>query len=813
MKRYVCIHGHFYQPPRENPWLETIETQDSAAPFHDWNERINAECYSVNAASRILDGKDRILAIVNNYSRMSFNFGPTLLSWMEKQDPDTYRAIIESDKESRDRFSGHGNALAQVFNHIIMPLANLADKRTQVYWGVKDFERRFGRRPEGMWLAETAVDLETLEVLAEEGIQFTILSPHQAHRIRPRQGEKWQKIGDGGIDTSCAYRQVLPSGKSISLFFYNGTVARAVAFEGLLRRAEYLVDRLLGAFQAGSDRVQLSHIATDGESYGHHHRFGDMALAYAFSLMEKRTDVSLTNYGEFLEKHPPEWDVEIAEGTSWSCCHGVERWRSDCGCNATATRGWNQAWRGPLRDALDWLRDSLIPWYEEKGKLFFRDPWAARNEYISVLSDRSTASVDRFLAENALPGIGDRVVDRTIALQLMELQRNALYMYTSCGWFFDELSGIETVQILRYAGRAIQLAEEILDCRIEERFLTKMKEAKSNLPERGTGADIYRQEVNASRIQLENVVAHYAICTLFQSFPPVAEVHCYKVESLDRQEYQMGEPRLATGRLRIVSRITEERADLIWGVLHFGDHNLLCGVRQSVTEEEYQSLKKSWQGPAEQADLTQIIRLLESNFRGAVYSLRSLFRDERRRLIHLILQSRLEATADIYRKIYRDNLPLMRLLSELAIPQPAGFRASAEFALNTCLQECFAETNNSPDSVLTVIQEAERAGIHLDYTLFIQKLEEKLEQLILQVEKDSQNLESLISLRKWAETSYRLPVKTNPSRAQIICHRLMLDVWPQLEKEAATGAVDASLRKKEFRCMAECLGFSPVLFD
>ncbi|HVG23607.1 MAG TPA: DUF3536 domain-containing protein, partial [Thermoanaerobaculia bacterium] len=431
--RHIAIHGHFYQPPRENPWLEAVETQDSAFPWHDWNARITEECYEPNATARILDPSDRILGIVNNYAAISFNFGATLLSWLEQSAPDTYQAILEADKLSVDRYSGHGCAIAQAYNHIILPLASERDKRTQVRWGARDFEARFGRRPEAMWLPETAVDVDSLEALAEEGIAFTILEPHQAARWRELDETEWHRA-NGSLDPTRPYLCRLPSGRSISIFFYDGPISRAVAFERLLARGENFASRLLGAFDDARTHPEIVNIATDGETYGHHHRFGEMALAYALQLMETRPDVKLTNYAEFLAQHPPEHEVEIVERTAWSCSHGVERWRSDCGCNAGGGAGWNQQWRTPLRDALDWLRDQACVIFEREGARVLRDPWTAREDYIDVILDRSPESVARFLARHAVGG-----ATTTTILELLEMQRHAMLMYTSCGWFFSDV--------------------------------------------------------------------------------------------------------------------------------------------------------------------------------------------------------------------------------------------------------------------------------------------------------------------------------------------------------------------------------------
>src|SRR3989449_3815983 len=385
MEHYICVHGHFYQPPRQNPWLEAIELQDAAHPYHDWNERITAECYAPNTAARILDSTDRIVRIINNYARMSFNFGPTLLAWLEQQAPEVYAAIVSADQESQARFAGHGSALAQAYNHMILPLANRRDKYTQILWGIDDVVHRFGRQPEGMWLPETAVDLETLDLMADLGIRFTILSPTQARRVRALSGGAWRDVSGGHIDPTMPYLQRLPSGRQISVFFYHAAISRGIAFERLLSNGKELADRLVGAFSAQHAGPQLVHAATDGETYGHHHRFGEMALAYALDSIETNNLARLTNYGAYLEQHPPTHEVEIIANTAWSCAHGIERWRSNCGCRTGGSREWQQTWRTPLREALDWLRDTLAPVYEQRGSRVLHDPWAARDDYLTVI--------------------------------------------------------------------------------------------------------------------------------------------------------------------------------------------------------------------------------------------------------------------------------------------------------------------------------------------------------------------------------------------------------------------------------------------
>jgi alpha-amylase/alpha-mannosidase (GH57 family) len=457
-KRYVCIHGHFYQPPRENPWLETVETQDTAAPYHDWNERICAECYAPNGAARIVNNKNQIQRIVNNYARTSFNFGPTLLSWLNENAPRTYRMVLDGERRSRKSYGGHSSAMAQVYNHIILPLASPRDRVTQIRWGIADYEHHYGAPPEGMWLAETAADTESLELLAQHGIKFTLLAPHQCKRIRPlKDAADWTETPDATVDTMRPYLVRFASGASIAVFFYNGPISRAIAFEGLLNSGESLAARLKSGFKDNS-QPQLVHVATDGESYGHHHKYGEMALAYALRLLEADKTVKLANYGSYLEQFPPEFEAEIIDNTSWSCQHGVERWRSDCGCNG-GKAGFNQLWRAPLRQALDELRDAVAPLTEQEGGKFFKDVWAARDGYIEVILDRGAESLERFFSAHESHTLTE--LERVRARQLMEMQRHAQLMYTSCGWFFDDIAGIETVQVIAYAARVLQLAQEL----------------------------------------------------------------------------------------------------------------------------------------------------------------------------------------------------------------------------------------------------------------------------------------------------------------------------------------------------------------
>jgi alpha-amylase/alpha-mannosidase (GH57 family) len=471
------VHGHFYQPPRENPWTGRVAPEASAAPFHDWNERITAECYAKNADA-------------GNYARMSFNFGPTLLSWLERESGAVYEAVLAADRESRERFSGHGSAIAQAYSHMILPLADERDKRTQVRWGVVDFERRFGRRPQGMWLPETAVDLPTLEALAGQGLRFTILAPGQAKAWRRIGDSGWQDTDANGIDPRRPYAVALPSGLRIAVFFYDGPTAHAIAFGELARGGEALARRLTSVF-SDSTETQLAHAATDGETYGHHFRGGERVLAEAFSFLEAEGSARLTNYSEFLAVAAPAFEAQIRENTSWSCAHGIGRWREACGCATGEHPGWSQAWRAPLREALDWLRDELVRRFERDGEKYFRDPWAARDESLPVLASPSAGESERFFELHAAPSAG--AGDRGEALRLLEMQRYAMLMFASCGWFFDDPAGLETRQVLRFAARAIELSERAPGDSLEEDFLARLEAVRSNDPAAGNGREMYEQ--------------------------------------------------------------------------------------------------------------------------------------------------------------------------------------------------------------------------------------------------------------------------------------------------------------------------------
>lgn len=761
-KRYLCIHGHFYQPPRENPWLEAIERQESAEPYHDWNERIAAECYLPNSAARIQSSDGAIVGIINNYARMSFNFGPTLLSWMETHYPDNYRGILQADKASVERFGGHGSAMAQVYNHVIMPLANARDKETQILWGIRDFEHRFDRKPEGMWLAEAAVDTETLELLAENGIKFTVLAPRQAKAARPRAANSaqvpdagWQDVSDMKVDPKCAYECPLPSGKTIAIFFYDGPISQAIAFEGILNSGEAFAERLLTGFTSSSDSAQLLHVATDGETYGHHHKFGDMALAYALHYIEANKLAQLTNYGEFLAMHPPEWEVRIFENSSWSCAHGIERWSDDCGCSSGMHPGWSQQWRKPLRQALDWLRDTINPAFEKIAGELFDDPWSARNDYINVVLSRSAGTRDQFLTDNAIKPMDAE--GKVVALQLMEMQRQLMLMYTSCGWFFDELSGIETVQIMQYAARAIQLAEQSLGLALESEFRQRLGRAKSNIVDHTDGANIYDKFVRTAQVDLVRVGAHYAVTSLFQPEAHRQNIYAFTVVRKDWQLHVAAPSRLVVGQAQVISNTTLEKADIAFCVLHMGSHNLIAGVSESLDAEEFEAVAEEITATFNRSDLPGVIRLVDSTFSGGAYNLQALFKDEREKVITEILRTTLQQAEPSLRAVFDANTALIRFLTSVDSPIPDILQATGRFIVGTEIRNLLEQDTLDADRLTQLVNQA----LELKLTFNGQGIEVPLNRAIsaqtLQLSRGKNDAATLKVLIALANLGVRLP--------------------------------------------------------
>ena len=717
--KYLCIHGHFYQPPRENAWLETIERQDSAAPFHDWNERISAECYGPNALARVLNEKGELKKLIDNYAHISFNFGPTLLSWMQTFCPHVYKAILQADKQSQKNFSGHGSAIAQVYNHMIMPLANARDKETQVKWGLVDFKTRFKRDAEAMWLAETACNTETLEVLAAHGLKYVILAPGQCARVRKIGAQEWTDVSGAKVDPKRAYLCRLPSGKSIALFFYDGPVSQGIAFSDTLKSGENFANRLLGTYSANED-TQLVHIATDGETYGHHQKFADMALACCIQKIQDMPDVHLTVYGEFLEKYPPEYEAQIIENTSWSCFHGVERWRSDCGCNS-GRAGWHQKWRAPLRAALDFIRDEMALSFAQKGREYFKDPWAARNDYIELILDRSLDAQHRFFLRHATEKAWQ---DRSTALKWLEMQRHALLMYTSCGWFFDEISGLETVQILQYAARALELHKQLSGKDMEPQFVELLKAAPSNIKSLKNGAYVYEKYVKPSAMSVYKVALQIALHQSVQTQVPT-HIYCYEISQYKCDKSGTNQTSVLTGSMHLKNQITLDEHDIVFAVGYSHQAFRITCAAALAQEIQATDVFAFLQRTATLDQSDELHAAIENSFKQ-VFPFNSLFADVRREVLERLLKRVEQQTTEGFDHIFKAQYPAVRGLKYIGAPLPEAFTAVADFVLTADLQAELEKTQIDVNVVEELLEDVRALGLKLNLKKLNPIIEKKL---------------------------------------------------------------------------------------
>ena len=756
---YLTIHGHFYQPPRENPWLESIELQDSASPFHDWNERINSECYNPNSVSKIVDSRNKILDVVNNYEFLSFNYGPTLLSWMEEYAPLAYERVIKADIGSVGEHDGHGNAIAQVYNHMIMPLANEKDKQTQVIWGIKDFETRFGRKPEGMWLAETAVDNDTLRVLIENGIKYTVLSPYQALKFRKIGDKDWTDVSWGNIDPARPYRYYIKSDpeKYIDLFFYDGAISKSVAFDEILKDGNKFIRRLKEGVSENREYPQLINIATDGESYGHHTKFGDMALSYVLRVRAKEEGFKIVNYAQYLEKYPSEVEVDIKQSSSWSCFHGVGRWEEDCGCSTGGHPGWNQKWRKPLRDALNYLRDELVVIFEKEGKHYFKDTWKARNNYISVILDRSDLSVKNFQKENFVEGLLEEKIVK--AMELLEIQRQAMLMYTSCGWFFSEISGIETTQIMKYAARAMQLAQIFSKKDLEKRFLEILDEAKSNFAEFGTGKDIFEKFVKPSVVTIKQIASLWAISSLYKDFEDEEDVYCYKIKKHSYKKVQRSTSKLVVGHIEIESKITLQKSNLMFALVQYSNGDFHCAIKEFSDETEYLNIQKELFRIFMLSPLTEIIRALDEYFGKEYFTLKDIFIEERRKILQVMLQGKMQRFGQMYQEIYSEGKSSIYHMQSLGLSIPDEFKISAGYTLSRQFNDLIVNAKGFLDNeiiqqAMDINFETKKIGIEIDKTptnkVFSQKISQNISRLAqnLEIQQAEATLEIFDNIEK-----------------------------------------------------------------
>jgi alpha-amylase/alpha-mannosidase (GH57 family) len=761
MSKYLCIHGHFYQPPRENAWLEKIEIQPSAHPFHDWNERITKECYYPNAFSRVLNDGGKIIDIVNNYSKISFNMGATLLSWMEVHAPQTYEAILESDKMSRENFGGHGSAVAQAYNHLIMPLANDRDKETQIIWGLEDFKARFKREPEGMWLGETAVDTPTLEILAKHNIKYTILAPRQGKRFRKIGTEHWNE----GIDPNQHYWVNLPSGKKIALFFYDGERSQNVAFKGLLDDGRKFANDLMEAYRNNSEN-ELVHIATDGESYGHHHKNGDMALAYCLRYIEENNLTQITNYGQYLDLVEPEFEAEIHENSSWSCVHGVERWRSNCGCHTGGEGHWNQEWRAPLRKALDNARDTMVLIYDKEMASFCKDPWAMRNDYIQVVMDRSKSNIRKFLTKHISKPLSD--IERKKVMRLLEMQRNAMLMYTSCGWFFNDISGIETLQILQYASRAVQLGESESDFAFEGKFIEDLGQAISNVTTEGSGKDIYLNHIKPYQLSLTQVGMHYAVASLFADDPQTLTVFNYDCKSLWYERKSAGMQKLAFGTTEVNSKVTLSKKQFSFVVLYIGQHHLIGGTCDRLSKEEFEPIERELSKSFEKSNIAQVMVLIQEKFKAHNFSFFGMFKDEQMKLLNQYLAVSEDLAYDSYRKIFDRNYNILNVMKIEQLKLPEVLKQNINIVINIELKELLSNGNFTLDKFEELVDEVIKWEVSLDNNLLEAKANERLELLFSHFIHNDTSFDSLNVLYETIRLSKKLGL--NPHWANLQNH-------------------------------------------
>jgi hypothetical protein len=594
----LVVHGHFYQPPRENPWTDEVPREPSAAPFPNWNARIHAECYRANAYARIYESKNVIGSIVNNYASLSFDLGPTLARWIERHDNHVMRRMREGDAAQQDRLSA-GGAMAQVWAHPITPLLSEHDLRTQILWGAYDFQRRFGYQAAGMWLPETAANAASLAALIDAGVKYTILAPEQVEAVRPPDGE-WEEVSTETVDTGRAYYFLHPdgSGRSIAIGIFDGPLSRDLAFGHATRDAASFLEAMRRSGERSKVDKPLVLAASDGELYGHHKKFADLALAYAVSVSAPAEAIEVTNLGAYLAKHPPTWELRLrlgpdGRGTSWSCAHGIGRWMRDCGCRMHTLKGSSQAWRGPLRKALDLLRDRSRTFFEEVTADLFADPWEARNAY-GVVADEPPEARKQKLRSIGRPGLrNDRGKQSSQALLTMEMQRSLLLMYASCAWFYDDIAGPEAAIALRRAAHAMDLWTDLGGRPPSKAFLDILSDARSNDRKLGTGADAYVRACR-DRVTPQRAVARSAFSSLAAMAPAEAQpgfevaATCMPTQTATRA---------LRGKATVTDRRNGLQTTLEFSASHDGKANFECQIGKDrldlddLDEEAAQALR------------------------------------------------------------------------------------------------------------------------------------------------------------------------------------------------------------------------------
>lgn len=782
------FHGHFYQPPRENPWTDEVDREPSARPFHDWNARIDHECYAANATSRIHDSKDRLAKLVNNYEWISFNFGPTLLRWLEKHDPATLARIVEADRRSAKRRGGHGNAIAQTYNHIILALADDEDVRVQVRWALREFEARFGRPAEGLWLSETAADRRVLDILVEEGLRFAILAPVQAGRVRA-PGGGWEDVRGARVDPSRPYlhRHRTKPGQALSLFFYDGPLAQAVSFGDALRDGRNLARHIESAYNPDRNHPQIVHLAVDGETAGHHQGFGNLALAWALDREVEARGFRITNYGEYLDRHPATWEAELdegpyGEGTSWSCAHGVSRWIRDCGCRIDPGAPTQQAWRTPLREALDLLRDGAKAYFRREAKGLFYEPEKAVDDYIELLLHIGDHRLrEEWLAERVAPPIDEE--RRRRALSLLELRHQLLLMYTSCGWFFDDVGGLETVQILRYAGRALELWEELGAEVPRAHFLQILAGARSNDPGRGSGADIFRRDALVARVTPERIAAHLAMTAVATAPTEEGVLGLHSFRRLRFHLHESEEASLVTSRFELEHRRTGRRTSLRVAMLHTGALEFLTTVAPAE-ESTFEVWQRGLHEALHSEGVDAVRAALRDTSGARVFGAEDLLEADRQRLFEKVFQQVIQGFSRAYDELYSENTELIAALHGMGMELPEELRAAATFSLRRRFESELRDVADDVDEgalsrALELVREAARRDVSLDSRLACATLEGILERHLEELQsRDPHNGDLRAAVAKIVgllDTSAQLHLHLQLGEAQLVFHDRFLD--------------------------------------
>lgn len=813
----LVLHGHFYQPPRENPWTDRVPREPSAHPYHDWNERIAAECYRPNTASRVLDAYGRIQTIVNNFEHLSFNVGPTLFAWLDRHAPELCARIVAADRASAAARSGHGNALAQAYHHSILPLCNARDRRTQVLWGLREFQHRFKRPAEGIWLPETAIDASTVETLVDCGVRFTILSPYQARRVRALPDGAWEGAAEGRIDPKRPYRifsdRPGPHGerRHLDVFFYDGPISRAVSFEHLLRDSDDLAARLSLAVTPDAVAPQLVSMAVDGETFGHHEPFADMCIAAFATQKAGPRGFRLTNYAEYLALVPPQHEVELqpgdgGEGTAWSCAHGVGRWRRDCGCSTGAPAGWNQAWRAPLRQALDDLRDAVARAFEERGAEIFHDPWAARDDAIELVlrSDEAAVAETFFARHLRSPGHEHRVAAR----KLLEAQRHAMAMYTSCAWFFADITGIETVQNIRYAARCVQLMQEFTGEDLEARLVQGLEAARSNNG-RDTGATIYRNWVLPELRTARRAANAHAIFVHLDDAAERRDLYGFTLRDTEPERCEVLGHAARAGHLWLRHRRTFEETEISYLVFDYSPRNLRCYLA-TADAELHQSLRAqvdALRPPLEQPDLE---RCLAAIYGSPPLGIGDLLAHERRRIAERLAAGRVAGLRQQFRTVFEDSRHLLEDFASLGLELPAEIRVPCEFTLQADLADAAASLAQPIvlerlEAIESHVRLARRLGLRLDLEPVVHRLEGCLLAEMRALLRDAAP-ERFAAATQLLMTGDRLALSLRRAEAEEILHEfLQQHLVPRLQR-ADGDAAEAEYRDTALR-FAERLNF------